>query len=202
MNNIGIYSQLNKIKKNDLDYLIDNNFIIYIIDDSNNNELLEDIYYLKPEIFNSLDISLNFLYIVDDLNYFINWSFKSKVIIVEEEIRKTRITLFENIKDNITELKKKEIDLCDILKKYDLKFDYILEFDDYEFVSNIDVMGYDIFNVNPNEKTIREMKNIADNLEDCKCFNTWGYFKNKIDVEKIFLKNKFHPIDGIYIKKT
>lgn len=220
---IGIFSDLNLIDENDLKYLLKQKYLVYIINNNNINKLINNIYYLTPIIFNNLDIKLNYLLIIDDLNYFINWSFKCDFLIYKLKNKLNNINLFENIKKNINiiQIENNEffescfndendpkIITCDNLEKiidnYPFDFnlnDYIVELEGYKFIPNMDYRGSDIFNINPTEKNIRELKLISDNLEDCKCFNTWGYFKNDIiEANSIFLKNKYNIIDGLYIK--
>jgi len=72
-------------------------------------------------------------------------------------------------------------------------------FDDYTFHPNKDTMGFDICFVA--NKSIEELKILADTNEKCVGFNTYGYLKFKIDESKFFnLQNKFYNNDGIYIK--
>lgn len=77
----------------------------------------------------------------------------------------------------------------------------VVDFTDYDFYPNSDSFGHDIFH-HPN-KTIQELKSIADSTPECIGFNTWGYFKNQICHENDFikLKNHFNAVDGLYVKK-
>jgi hypothetical protein len=71
----------------------------------------------------------------------------------------------------------------------------------YLFYQNKDSFDFDIVHI-PN-KSIQELKNIADTLPNCLGFNTLGYFKNKILNEKdfIFLPNIKNNPEGLYVKK-
>ena len=73
-------------------------------------------------------------------------------------------------------------------------------FDGYTFYANKDSSGHDICYV-PN-KTIEELKILADTNDNCVGFNTFGYLKFKICDKSNFinLMNKYHNNDGIYIK--
>lgn len=74
-----------------------------------------------------------------------------------------------------------------------------INFDDYIFYPNVDSYGNDIEYL-PNLH-IQELKTLSDLSDNCICFNTYGYLKNKI--EKIIqLPNKNYHCDGLYIKKS
>ena len=74
-------------------------------------------------------------------------------------------------------------------------------FETYDFHPNKDSFGSDLGHF-PN-KSISELKEIADRTPECTGFNTWGYMKRTIcDVDKfIRLKNQFNNPDGLYVKK-
>jgi hypothetical protein len=65
------------------------------------------------------------------------------------------------------------------------------------FIPELDQFGNDIYNI-PN-KSIIELMNIAIKDDACICFNTFGFFKNKID--KLSRSQIFTTEYGIYIKK-
>jgi len=70
--------------------------------------------------------------------------------------------------------------------------------DDYVFIRGVDQQNYDI----PDSRSIlniSDMKQLANQLENCVAFNTLGYFKSEI-VELSF-SDYYSPKDGIYIKK-
>jgi hypothetical protein len=69
----------------------------------------------------------------------------------------------------------------------------------YIFLPNKDSFSNNITFL-PN-KTIKEMFTIADSLDNCIAFNTYGFFKNKINSNYVNLPNKYNFIDGIYINK-
>ena len=75
------------------------------------------------------------------------------------------------------------------------------DYDNYIFYPNKDSVDYDIIYIQ--NKTINELKNIADSLPACVGFNTLGYLKYKIvDKDKfIHLPNLKNNIDGLYVKK-
>ena len=75
------------------------------------------------------------------------------------------------------------------------------EIGNYIFYPNKDSFDNDIIYIP--DKTIEELKNIADSLPSCLGFNTLGYLKYKItDVKDFrFLPNVKNEIDGLYVKK-
>ncbi|AYV80675.1 MAG: putative fucosyltransferase [Harvfovirus sp.] len=88
----------------------------------------------------------------------------------------------------------------DIQKNYDF-FDFMPEFVDYNFYPNQDSYGNDI-EINQIRSTdISLLKNMADSDDRCVAFNTYGYLKHKIEKTFIILQNRFHSVDGMYIKK-
>lgn len=74
--------------------------------------------------------------------------------------------------------------------------------DDWDFIPNKDSWGSDIVYY-PN-KTIDQLFDIVMLYPECVGFNTYGYFKSKINLENKFinLDNKYNSTDGIYIKKS
>jgi len=70
----------------------------------------------------------------------------------------------------------------------------------YLFLKNSDSFGNDIVHIS--NKSINELISFADDLDDCIAFNTYGYFKNKINSDFINLQNIYNNPDGLYIKKT
>lgn len=74
-------------------------------------------------------------------------------------------------------------------------------FDDYDFYPNLDSHGNDIMQVNCN---IIEMKELADSMNACVGFNTYGWLKHNISsIYKLnYLKNQHYNSDGLYIKKS
>ena len=204
---IGIYSSLENINENLISQIKELNFYACIINKNNKNIIKDNVYYYTPEKINELNITLSYLIIIDDLTYFMNCSLNSKKIFFYIKSKNYLINFLENVKDNINEINEiSEIDNINIKElivnnkiNYNIS-DYIVEFEDYVFIPNYDYVGNDVFNINIYEKPISEIKLIADNIEDCVCFNTWGYFKNKME-NPIFLSNRFNIVDGLYIKK-
>lgn len=71
--------------------------------------------------------------------------------------------------------------------------------DDYMFIDNLDSFGSDIgFFEN---KTTKELEEIASIYDDCIGFNTYGYLKHTINLPMIPLPNNNYINDGLYIKK-
>lgn len=73
--------------------------------------------------------------------------------------------------------------------------------DGYDFFPNEDSFGNDI-DYYPN-KTINELKELSNKMDDCAGFNTYGYLKHKICNREKFirLQNKYYATDGLYVKK-
>jgi len=91
--------------------------------------------------------------------------------------------------------------ICDGLyvKKIETR-DKILE--NYTFYRNKDSYFNDLYQ--HNNKTIDELKKIADEDDSCVAFNTYGYFKSKIceiaKLKQLDTRNKRIFYDGIYVK--
>jgi len=75
-------------------------------------------------------------------------------------------------------------------------------FNDYTFYQNKDSMSNDISYVA--NKSIDELKILADTDDNCVAFNTYGYLKFKVNATAQFinLPNKFYNNDGLYVKNT
>lgn len=74
-------------------------------------------------------------------------------------------------------------------------------FDDYIFYPNLDSSGNDLFCAYGN---IESIKKIADSMEECIAFNTYGWIKYAVqDINKFSaLPNSYHHGDGLYVKKN
>ena len=74
-----------------------------------------------------------------------------------------------------------------------------LHFDDYKFYPNKDSGGNDYkFVAN---KSIEDLKEMCDNNEDCKGFNTLGFLKSEIKPEREFINlNNIYCGGGLYVK--
>jgi GR25 family glycosyltransferase involved in LPS biosynthesis len=70
----------------------------------------------------------------------------------------------------------------------------------YLFLPNQDSFGNDIFHYGG--QSIQDLFILSQTNEDCIAFNTYGYFKNKINDTFISLSNVYNQPDGIYINKT
>lgn len=98
-----------------------------------------------------------------------------------------------------------EVD-SDIQKDYDKIQLELIEneslIDGYEFFPNKDSFGGDILEVA--NLSIEQMKEIADSLDQCVGFNTYGWFKTKISEEDEFitLDNMNYKNEGLYVKKN
>ena len=71
--------------------------------------------------------------------------------------------------------------------------------DDYMFIDNLDSFGSDIGHFE--NKTVKELEEIATLYDDCIGFNTYGYLKHTINLPMVSLPNNNYMNDGIYIKK-
>ena len=204
-----------------LDYYI---FIITNDDFSTYEQKYQFINFINPDKFDTLKIKLTYLIVINNLSYFIDYSFFTNTLFfwIKNEINyiyknfilenKGNI-LYNNIKHLINYLKNDSLTQIDhanfitgniidfIIEDNNLIysfFDYIPEFEGYTFLPNFDFYGNDIYS-DTSGRTFSELKKIADGLKECKGFNTYGYFKNKIE-SKIYLKNNINFIDGFYIK--
>ena len=93
----------------------------------------------------------------------------------------------------------------DIQRDYDAVKINLLEnkyiFKDYVFFPNLDSPGNDIAEVYAD---IKNLKEIADEFDDCVAFNSYGWIKHTlVDIpDLIELPNKYYSIDGLYVKKS
>ena len=77
----------------------------------------------------------------------------------------------------------------------------IIELDGYNFIVNRDQYYHDIIHL-PN-KSIGELKKVADSLENCVGFNTAGYLKSHITTNLSNYPNQNgSTISGLYVKKS
>lgn len=92
----------------------------------------------------------------------------------------------------------KDIKDIEKIEKENLQYE---NFENYYFYPNKDSYGGDLEFYN--NKSIKELKEIADKNENCIAFNTYGYLKNIIVSEDKFieLKNTSIQTDGLYVKK-
>jgi GR25 family glycosyltransferase involved in LPS biosynthesis len=105
------------------------------------------------------------------------------------------LTSVEWVEDNITTTVDSDI-------QYDynsLNFSQIKKeiFDKYVFITNLDYHGSDLYY---NNASLIKLIDIADKDNLCVGFNTLGFFKNKIELNKLCNSNYFKTNDGIYIK--
>lgn len=79
--------------------------------------------------------------------------------------------------------------------------DHNYNFDDYDFYPSLDSFGNDIMQ---SYADIPNLKKIADSMDNCVGFNTYGWLKYDIssNYKFIFLNNRFYTPDGLYIKKS
>jgi len=68
----------------------------------------------------------------------------------------------------------------------------------YIFIPDVDQCGFDIYY---HKKSLHTCFEIAEKDESCVAFNTLGFFKNVVDLQKICASPYFKKGDGIYIKK-
>jgi len=68
----------------------------------------------------------------------------------------------------------------------------------YMFIPNVDQYGCDIYY---HKNTLQTYFEIAEKDEACVAFNTLGFFKNFVDLQKMCASTYFKKGDGIYIKK-
>jgi hypothetical protein len=171
-----------------------NKFIEYIEDNKNDKDddnkyicLTNKIYKYNEIEFKKNEIIENlFKYIKNNKNciaFTTNGSLKNYINISNLEHSDKYNTIIDL---------KKYINMHYIYFKEKLSFIKIIN--NFLFIENMDYNGNDIyFN---NNYSINEMINYANNNENIICFNTLGFFKNKIDINNL-QKNNHH---GIYIK--
>ena len=70
----------------------------------------------------------------------------------------------------------------------------------YLFLPNQDSFGNDI--IHYGNQSIQDLFILSEANDECIAFNTYGYFKNKINDELIHLSNVYNQPDGLYINKT
>ena len=83
----------------------------------------------------------------------------------------------------------------------------LYDFEDWLFIPFKDSYGCDICRVNVN--SLKDLKYIASNINGCVGYNTWGYIKNNINLNKLnifyekgYCKEKIEwGTSGLYIKK-
>ena len=68
----------------------------------------------------------------------------------------------------------------------------------FTFIQNLDQPGNDMYYHN---KSLEEQMTIAFKDDMCACFNTLGFFKNKINLDDLRSSPYFSEKDGLYIKK-
>jgi hypothetical protein len=88
-----------------------------------------------------------------------------------------------------------------IIKKYFIKENYKFNnYFHYLFFRHVDYPGNDIFY--KENLSLHELKEIADNDNNVIAFNTLGFFKNNVDINKLvqtdFINNSNH--NGLYVK--
>ena len=151
-------------------------FIVNEYNHLNSNNINLPNFYFAPSMFKS-----NLLKLIN----IENTEFFEQIFSFEYSLKNFISCFYDN---NITFIGSKYINNTNIINH-----------NDYVFIPNKDSFGNDIFHVP--SKNIKEYIEIANNLEDCACFNTYGYFKNKFDLTLINLPNKYNEPDGIYVKK-
>lgn len=76
----------------------------------------------------------------------------------------------------------------------------VIKYDDYDFYEGLDLYGYDIGYFS--DKSVAELKEIADNDDNCICFNTLGYLKYNIKPIDHLIRLYTGPKgSGLYVKK-
>ena len=196
-NNVEYYIITNN---KDIDQYLDSN-ITNIIKD--NNEY--DIIFLKEDI--NLSIDKNFTYKIHKYNsYNINHSYIIHKRSINKLIDYIKINGF--IKSNIIDIFLKNNLLIgetdDIFIPYNteiknnnecIDLNYLtLNNSNYIFLKNQDHYGNDIYY--NNKSSNEELLYYCDLNEDIIAFNTFGYFKNKIDIDNLIKVNDNH---GMYV---
>jgi GR25 family glycosyltransferase involved in LPS biosynthesis len=120
---------------------------------------------------------------------------------VDSDIQKD----YQNMDLDFTNINKVEIDnntlTDDYLKQHFRKIIDNVEFDDtWVFYKCNDSINGDIQCVG--KKSVDELIKIANTKNNCIGFNTLGYLKSFIDLDKLINSPYFGPTDGIYVKKS
>ena len=95
-----------------------------------------------------------------------------------------------NINDNVDSDIQKDFEIFDFNNYYD--------YNNYLFYKKLDIINYDYDRLSINN--INTLINISNNNPNIEGFNTLGYLKKKIDLDKLIVSNFFHDNDGIFIK--
>lgn len=87
-----------------------------------------------------------------------------------------------------------------LLERQKIIYEPLKVIDGYIFYSWLDSYGNDI--VSHVGKSIAELKEIADGLDNCVCFNSLGYLKNKVcdETDMVYLINSRELEHGLYVK--
>lgn len=83
----------------------------------------------------------------------------------------------------------------------DIQYDHLEVGDEYIFFSKLDSKGHDI-HVNTKYMQYHDLKKIANEIDGCVAFNSYGYFKSKIEKPLIPLPNCMSKKHGLYVKKS
>lgn len=82
----------------------------------------------------------------------------------------------------------------------DIHYDQLSIFDDYDFYSMKDSIGNDLKVIRV--RNFQYLKKIAELNDNCAGFNTYGYFKSKIDTNNLVdLPNCKSKTEGLYVKR-
>ena len=87
----------------------------------------------------------------------------------------------------------------DIQKNYEaFDFDEVIDYNNYLFIPNLDMMDNDIFFFY--RMKINDLINESNKLDYCKGFNTLGFLKSKININELTRSEYLSNNDGIFIK--
>jgi len=82
----------------------------------------------------------------------------------------------------------------------DIQYDHLEVEDEYIFLSKMDSKGHDIHRCTKYMQ-YHDLKKIANSLENCVAFNSYGYFKSKVEKPLIQLPNAMSNKHGLFVKR-
>jgi GR25 family glycosyltransferase involved in LPS biosynthesis len=72
--------------------------------------------------------------------------------------------------------------------------------EEWVFFKELDTIGDDLTYVG--KQNLEELKNSAESKKECVAFNTLGFLKKSVDLNKLVKSNYFSQDDGLYVKKS
>ena len=79
-------------------------------------------------------------------------------------------------------------------------FNQIIDYYNHIFIPTMDIINYDVMQLDRNTNSIDNLINISNNSNNINGFNTFGFMKSKINMDQLEKSKYFNTNDGIYIK--